>query len=110
MKSYKLAINTEINNDIGRKVTLSFIAVNPSSTIIVTRSATSLGLPFESTRAQILTFDTSLDAFISSFEGWSMLRKSEPCLAASALRIAISRPHLTLGRSEDGYTTQVKRT
>lgn len=80
------------------------MAANPSSTSVATISATSVGVPLESTRPQILTLDEPLDKSTSSFQEWSMLKRLQPCLAAMALRMAISKPHLTLGKSEDGCT------
>ena len=62
-----------------------------------------MGVPLESTRPQILTLDDPLD-ISPSFQEWSMLKRLQPCLAAMALRMAISKPHLTLGKSEDGCT------
>lgn len=35
-----------------------------------------------------------------------MFNKLEPSCAAIAFRMAISKPHLTLGKIEDGYTTE----
>lgn len=73
---------------------------------MATTSATSVGVPLESTRAQILTLDDLLDVISPlSFEEWRIFNKLQPCLAAMALRIAISKPHLTLGKSEDGCAT-----
>ena len=78
------------------------MAANPSWTRVEAILATSAGVPVESMRAQILTFDDLLDISSSvSLCGYSMFKKLELCLTAMALRIAISKPHLTLGKIED---------
>ena len=86
-------------------LTFSLIAENPSLTSATATLTTSAGDWFESTSAQIWISDDLSYLLFSFVEGWSISNKLEPFESAMALRIAISKPHLTLGKTEDGCMT-----
>lgn len=98
------------------RTTFSFTVVKPSSTSLVTASATSIGVPSESKSAQICM---PAELFwLYSTRLWSLSKGLEPVRIsdnlhfrcdASKLRMAISRPHLTLGNTEEGWEGKRKR-
>jgi hypothetical protein len=93
------------------------MVVKPSATSLWTVSATSMGVPLlQSTSAHICMLADLLWLYSTMFpsrsKGLDLVKISDQLhlhCDASKLRIAISRPHLTLGNIDEGWWTGNKR-